>query len=107
MVRTTIETLVDFPERTEDILSATAVTLPIKDSLSMAKQREGLFGEEDCDRPACDDVKQAFPKSMEEFQALSDKYAAKKKVECPPRSADLGRSSWKLLHTMVCEKSFF
>lgn len=62
----------------------------------------GLFGDEDCERPACDDVKQALPKSMEELQAMAQKHAANKKVECPPRSAELGRSSWKLLHAMVC-----
>lgn len=67
----------------------------------MAKQRESLFGEEDCERPACDDIKQALPKSMEEVQALTQKHAAKQKVECPPRGAELGRSSWKLMHTMV------
>jgi hypothetical protein len=64
----------------------------------------GLFGDEDCERPACDDIKQTLPKSMEEFQAMTQKHAAKKKVECPPRSAELGRSSWKLLHSMVRER---
>lgn len=61
----------------------------------------GLFGDEDCDRPACDDVKKALPQSMEDIKVLTAKHAAKKKVECPPRSAELGRSSWKLLHGMV------
>lgn len=66
-----------------------------------SKARGFLFGDEDCERPACDDVKQALPKSMEELQAMAQKHAANKKVECPPRSAELGRSSWKLLHAMT------
>lgn len=64
------------------------------------KDSSGIFGE-DCERPACDTIKQAMPGSMEALQELSAKQKAKKKVECPPRSAELGRSSWKLLHTMV------
>jgi hypothetical protein len=67
---------------------------------SSSAKKGGLF-DDDCDRPSCDDIKQALPKSMEEFQALTKKHAAKKKVECPLRSAELGRSSWNLLHTMV------
>mmetsp|Transcript_100158 Transcript_100158/g.287738 ORF Transcript_100158/g.287738 Transcript_100158/m.287738 type:complete len:167 (-) Transcript_100158:241-741(-) len=61
----------------------------------------GLFGDEDCERPACDDIKRNIPKSLEQLQAMTEKHAAKKKVECPPRSAELGRSSWKLLHSMA------
>lgn len=70
-------------------------------TMAPSKTQSGLFGEEDCERPSCDDIKQALPKSMEELQAMAQKHAAKKKVECPPRSAELGRSSWKLLHSMV------
>ena len=63
----------------------------------------GLFGNssEDCERPACDDVKSALPKSMAEVEALRKRIENKKAVECPPRTAELGRSSWKLLHSMA------
>jgi FAD-linked sulfhydryl oxidase len=57
--------------------------------------------DEDCERPACDDIKMNLPSSMEELHSMAKKQAAKKKVECPPRSAELGRSSWKLLHSMA------
>ncbi|CAJ1936734.1 unnamed protein product [Cylindrotheca closterium] len=60
----------------------------------------GLF-EEDCERPACDDVKKMLPSSLDEAKQLSQKLASKQKVQCPPRSAELGRSSWKLLHSMA------
>eukprot|EP00934_Nitzschia_sp_Nitz4_P003715 Nitzschia sp. Nitz4//scaffold29_size155292//67567//68205//NITZ4_002657-RA/size155292-processed-gene-0.46-mRNA-1//-1//CDS//3329546445//3705//frame0 len=63
--------------------------------------KDSLFGDQDCERPACDDIKQALPKSMEDLQAMAKKHQAKKKVECPPRSAEIGRSTWKLLHTMA------
>jgi hypothetical protein len=57
---------------------------------------------DDCERPSCDDITKALPTSMEEFQAMSKKAKENKKVECPLRSAQLGRSSWNLLHSMVC-----
>jgi FAD-linked sulfhydryl oxidase len=40
---------------------------------------------------------------MAEVEAMKKTMAEreKKKVGCPPNSADLGRSSWKLLHSMV------
>jgi hypothetical protein len=65
----------------------------------------GLF-EEDCERPACDDIKKALPSSIDEAKAMSKKLASKQKVQCPPRSAELGRSSWNLLHSMVRPVSF-
>jgi hypothetical protein len=67
-------------------------------------KKKGLFLDEDCERPACDDIQKSLPKSMEELQAMTAKnkqQQQKKKVECPPRTAELGRSSWKLLHSMV------
>lgn len=64
------------------------------------KTKLGLM-EEDCERPACDDIKKSLPTSMEELKAMAKKQAAKEKVHCPPRTAELGRSSWKLLHSMV------
>jgi hypothetical protein len=67
-------------------------------------KKKGLFLDEDCIRPACDDIQKSLPKSMEELQAMTAKNKQQqqtKKVECPPRTAELGRSSWKLLHSMV------
>lgn len=66
-----------------------------------ASNKKPLFQNEDCDRPACDDVASVLPKSMEEVEAIRRKVQAKKKVECPPKSAELGRSSWTLLHCMA------
>lgn len=57
--------------------------------------------DDDCERPACDDVKAALPSSMEEFEAMKKKYDKRKKVECPPGSAELGVGTWKLLHSMA------
>jgi hypothetical protein len=65
-------------------------------------RKGGLFGDADCERPACDDVKKALPTSLDDLTTMvAKRAAADQKVECPPRSADLGRSSWKLLHSMV------
>jgi hypothetical protein len=63
-------------------------------------QGTSLF-EEDCDRPACDDIKNALPSSLQDLEAMSKKHAASRKVQCPPRSAEIGRSSWNLLHSMA------
>jgi hypothetical protein len=69
------------------------------DSTSNLKNKLGklpppLFGEDDCDRPACHDMMSQMKKAS---QASQDKKA----VECPPNSGVLGRASWTLLHTMV------
>lgn len=32
--------------------------------------------DEDCDRPACEDIQKALPKTMEEMKAMSKKQAA-------------------------------
>jgi len=65
-------------------------------------RKESLFGDADCERPACDDVKKALPTtSLDELRAMATKRNVNQKVECPPRSAALGRSSWTLLHSMV------
>jgi mitochondrial FAD-linked sulfhydryl oxidase len=60
---------------------------------------------DDCDRPACDDIKAALPTSMAEIEAMkkwmAEKGRSETKVECPPKSAELGRGSWKLLHSMA------
>lgn len=63
----------------------------------------GLF-DTDCERPACDEMQAVLPKSMAEIEEMKKKYhdneTKTKKVACPPGSAELGRSSWKLLHSM-------
>jgi hypothetical protein len=53
-----------------------------------------LFGEDDCDRPACHDM-------MSQMKKASQASQEKKAVDCPPNSGVLGRASWTLLHTMV------
>mmetsp|Transcript_25962 Transcript_25962/g.36589 ORF Transcript_25962/g.36589 Transcript_25962/m.36589 type:complete len:177 (-) Transcript_25962:78-608(-) len=61
---------------------------------------------EDCDRPACDDTVSALSKAMasvirrEEESSTEGKNETVEK-ECPPKSAELGKSSWTLLHTMA------
>ena len=71
----------------------------------MAPKQEGstrgLFQTDDCERPACDEVKSAIPSSMAEFEVMKKKYEKQKKVECPPGSAELGLGTWKLLHSMA------
>ena len=62
---------------------------------------KGLFESDDCERPACDDMKAALPSSMAEFEAMKKKFNTQKKVECPPASAELGLGTWKLLHSMA------
>ena len=39
---------------------------------------------------------------LEALESMSKEYKAKQPVQCPPKKSELGRSSWKLLHTMVC-----
>ncbi|GAX18493.1 hypothetical protein FisN_10Hh309 [Fistulifera solaris] len=53
-----------------------------------------LFGEDDCDRPACHDM-------MSQMKKASQASQEKKAVDCPPNSGVLGRASWTLLHTMA------
>jgi mitochondrial FAD-linked sulfhydryl oxidase len=71
----------------------------------MPSSKKSLFQNDDCDRPACDDIAKSLPKSMEEVQALKKRLEEQQSqnatVECPPKSAELGRSSWKLLHSMA------
>ena len=76
--------------------------MPTEEAQMKKKQKVPIpLLDEDCERPSCDDVKKALPASMEELQAMAKKQKEKQKVECPPNSAELGRSSWKLLHSMV------
>lgn len=63
---------------------------------------------EDCERPACDDIKKHLPSSREELEAMMKAQQERKNkknnttatVECPPRSAELGHGTWNLLHSM-------
>ena len=63
------------------------------------------FGGDDCDRPACDDVKDAMAKSGLQLERTKRQpnFATKGVVtmDCPVNTAQLGRSSWTLLHSMV------
>jgi len=60
---------------------------------------------EDCDRPACDEMTSMFEKAAEAAKHQSKKKpppsATATKKECPAGSAQLGRSTWTLLHSMV------
>jgi hypothetical protein len=64
-------------------------------------------GDNDCDRPACDDMMTKLQRAAQAAAAESATKTTKKKapspsvVECPLGSAELGRSSWGLLHSMV------
>jgi hypothetical protein len=69
--------------------------------------------EEDCIRPACDDIKDMMQhakaasasattaSSKPSLTTTATATTATQQQECPPGSAELGRSSWTLLHSMV------
>mmetsp|Transcript_25147 Transcript_25147/g.55143 ORF Transcript_25147/g.55143 Transcript_25147/m.55143 type:complete len:160 (+) Transcript_25147:134-613(+) len=63
--------------------------------------KKGLFQDDDCERPACDEMKAVLPTSMAEIEEMKKKYENQKKVACPPKSAELGRGTWALLHSMT------
>ena len=63
---------------------------------------------DDCERPACDDVKAMFSralkaaKSQPAAEALpKPRVGEKTGIECPPNRPTIGRGSWTLLHSMV------
>mmetsp|Transcript_10878 Transcript_10878/g.16789 ORF Transcript_10878/g.16789 Transcript_10878/m.16789 type:complete len:175 (+) Transcript_10878:107-631(+) len=57
---------------------------------------------DDCDRPACDDTVSALSKAMASVQRKEEESKNNtSSKECPPKSAELGKSSWTLLHTMA------
>lgn len=65
--------------------------------------------DEDCDRPACDDITSMFKAASAEETKKQKKEKERKPlpgdastaVECPPSSAELGTGTWQLLHSMV------
>ena len=66
----------------------------------MSKKDPKFFGIDDCDRPACDDMVSMMNASAA-AAASKPVRETEKKVECPLGTAELGRSSWGLLHSMV------
>ena len=65
---------------------------------------------DDCDRPACDDTVSALSaalrrvsenKGVTENEASLETTLPREYSACPPNSAELGRSTWTLLHSMV------
>ena len=66
---------------------------------------------DDCERPACDDMvsmlKAASDRAhkAEVDKQIKDEEKISAAIQCPPKSAELGRSSWTLLHTMVSQVS--
>ncbi len=66
-----------------------------------------LKKQSDCDRPACDDTVSALSSALnrikqKEASAADSSSKKEKTVECPPTKDAIGRSSWNLLHSMVC-----
>eukprot|EP00540_Astrosyne_radiata_P022180 CAMPEP_0116859128 /NCGR_PEP_ID=MMETSP0418-20121206/21607_1 /TAXON_ID=1158023 /ORGANISM="Astrosyne radiata, Strain 13vi08-1A" /LENGTH=128 /DNA_ID=CAMNT_0004493229 /DNA_START=12 /DNA_END=398 /DNA_ORIENTATION=- len=57
---------------------------------------------DDCERPSCEDTVSALSAAMNRIQANSTTTTTtSSKPECPPRSAELGRSTWTFLHSMA------
>ena len=70
---------------------------------------------DDCERPACDDVKSMFSKALkvansgraatataaDETTLPKPKVGEKTGIECPPNRPTIGRGSWTLFHSMV------
>ena len=65
---------------------------------------------DDCDRPACDDVTNKLQQLlMTSSQGSTSPPTSNKpandehqqSMPCPPRSGEIGHSSWNLLHSMV------
>jgi hypothetical protein len=92
-------------ETTEQTINMTGTTEPPKASKLRVTPPAFSSLVDDCDRPACDDMasmlKQAHTRSQTTAAASKETVIAAEQVECPPRTAALGRASWTLLHTMV------
>ncbi|KAL7566108.1 hypothetical protein ACA910_003882 [Epithemia clementina (nom. ined.)] len=58
---------------------------------------------DDCDRPACDDVASKMQQMMMASQKADSvaSNSSSKEIQCPPKSGELGRASWTLLHSMA------
>ena len=70
---------------------------------------------DDCDRPACDDVKTMFSKAMAATKtggaaktgpetSANPRFGKTTGIECPPSRSVIGKSSWNLLHSMVSRR---
>jgi hypothetical protein len=60
---------------------------------------------DDCARPACDDTASNLKAAIGRIQSKQPKQDATN--QCPPDSAQLGRSTWDLLHSMVSTSGTF
>ena len=63
---------------------------------------------DDCERPACDDVRSMFAKAMAASKKADSGGAEAKPrvskqtgIECPPNRSTIGKGSWTLIHSMV------
>lgn len=82
------------------------------------KSNKFLVIDDDCDRPACDDVTSMMKKAVQiaasssnaSSQSLSPSEVTTKttttihevnNISCPPTGTKIGNSSWDLLHSMV------
>jgi hypothetical protein len=91
--------------------STNAIATERQTTITMGKAANDGFpyqGDNDCDRPACDDMMTKLKRAAQAAAAESSTTTKTKKkapspsvVECPLGSAELGRSSWGLLHSMV------
>ena len=64
------------------------------------------IGNEDCDRPACDDTKSALTAALNRVNAAKKAPSGKESGPisyraCPPTKDEIGVSTWTLLHSMV------
>jgi hypothetical protein len=69
---------------------------------------------DDCDRPACDDMTAMLKAASNRLRSNTTAYTTttnktddskitRPALQCPPKSPELGRSSWTLLHAMVSQ----
>ncbi|KAL7486224.1 hypothetical protein ACHAW6_011817 [Cyclotella cf. meneghiniana] len=64
------------------------------------------IGNEDCDRPACDDTKSALTAALNRVNAAKKAQSGKEGGPgsyraCPPTKDEIGVSTWTLLHSMA------
>lgn len=92
-------------------VSITTMATPREQKYTTSQAQKNTSWGEDCERPACDDMvsmlKQAQarkglnPSAPLVPQELDEELQTLSSPSCPPNSAELGRSSWTLLHSMV------